>query len=424
MNRKKWYCLVLVFCCLVSVSAQNNDSLKKVPAQVSFVYPLGTQGKQSKNFLYNFSFNILTGKVGGVNGLEISGLYGKVENDILGFQVSGLGNAVGGKMNGMQVSGLANIIGDEAVGMQTAGIINIVGDGMSGMQTAGLVNIIGDKMIGMQTAGIINIVGDGMSGMQTAGLVNIVGDDAKGLQVGGLANIVGGEMKGLQVSGLANVAGEEMKGVQISLYNRAHTSKGLQIGLVSVNDTIANGVSLSLINIVKKGAYKELELSFSDYANVALSFKMGTQKFYTIYTVGANFIEDNLFAFGIGFGNRTSIGKRFDFQPEFIYSSYFPTDFKNIQNANTTRLKLGFVYRLNENFGLSLAPSVYVLNADKGNNSDSEFYKTSSFGSLYTHNSNNSQTTIGVVSVGLNFRIMKNFAPDKKEINGGKNASR
>ena len=405
MNRKKWYCLVLVFCCLVSVSAQKNDSLKKVPAQVSIVYPLGTQGKQSKNFSYNFSFNILTGKVGGVNGLEISGLYGQVENDIFGFQVSGLGGVIGGKMNGMQVSGLANVVGDGAVGMQTTGIANIVGDGMVGMQTAVLINIIGDRMVGMQTAGTINIVGDGMVGMQTAGLVNIVGDGAKILQVGGLANIVGDEMKGLQVAGLANVVGEEMRGVQIAgFYNRAKIMKGLQIGILSVNDTIDNGVSLSLINIVKKGAYKEWELSFSDYANVALSFKMGTQKFYTIYTAGANFIEDNLFDFGIGFGNRTPIGKRFDFQPELIYSSYFPTNFKNIQYTNTSRLKLGFVYHLNEKFGLSLAPSVDVLNADKDNTSNSEFYKISSFGSLYTHNSNNSRTTIGVgVGLSMNY---------------------
>jgi hypothetical protein len=291
-------------------------------------------------------------------------------------------------------------------GMQTAGLINIIGDRMSGMQTAGLINIVGDKMLGMQTAGLINIVGDGAVGMQTAGIINIVGDGMSGMQTAGLVNIAGNGLKGLQVAGLANVVGEEMNGVQIAgIYNRSKTMKGLQIGILSINDTVDNGISLSLINIVKKGAHKELELSFSDYANVALSFKMGTQKFYTIYTAGANFIENNLWVFGIGFGNRTPIGKRFDFQPELIYNSYFPTNFKNIQYTNTTRLKLGFVYRFNERFGLSLAPSVYVLNADKGNNSDSEFYKISSFGSFYTHKNKNSQTKIGAgISVGLSMK--------------------
>ena len=342
MNKKKMYCLIAALCCLTFVSAQKTDSLRSFPAQVSLVYPLGTNGVLSKNFSYNFSLNILTGKVGGLNGMEVSGLFGMVNNSAVGFQF------------------------------------------------AGLSSIVGDKMSGMQTAGIMNIVGDGMVGMQTAGILNIVGDCAKGLQVGGLANVVGDKMNGVQIAGI---------------YNRAKTLKGLQIGILSINDTIESGGSLSLINIVKSGAYKEWELSFADYDNVALSFKMGTQKLYTIYTVGVNFLEDNLWVLGIGFGNRTSIGKRFDFQPEYVFNSYFPIDFKNIQATYATRLKLGFVYRLNEKFGLSLAPSVYVLNADKDNNSDSEFYKISSFGSLYTHNSNNRQTTIGVgISVGLSMK--------------------
>jgi len=405
MNRKKWYCIISVFCCLISVSAQQTSELKNVPAQVSIFYPLGTDGRQSPHNLYNFSFNLLTGKIGGLSGMEISGLYGQVENNFLGFQVAGLGNVAGGGMKGMQVAGLANVIGDGVLGMQIAGLANIVGDGMKGIQVTGLANVIGDGMQGMQVAGLANVIGDGMQGMQITGLVNVIGDKMLGMQVAGLANIVGDGVKGLQIAGLANVVGDEMKGVQIGLYNRVRTSKGLQIGLVSVNDTIANGVSLSLINIVKKGAYREWELSFADYANVALSYKMGVQKFYTIYTAGVNFIEDNLWTFGIGFGNRTPIGSRFDFQPELVYCNYFPTNFKNIQNTFATHLKLGFVYCLNEKFGLSLAPSVYVMNADKRSNSGSEFYKAGPFNALYTNKSGNTRTTIGVgISIGLSIK--------------------
>jgi hypothetical protein len=355
MRKVKWCGLVVIICCLTSVTAQQTSEFNNVPAQVSIVYPVGTNGRESLNNKYNFSFNFLTGKIGELSGLEISGIYGQVKGDVSGVQVAGTGNVAGGRVSGIQVSGLANI----------------VGDGMKGIQVSGLTNIIGDEMKGSQVSGLVNIVGDGM--------------------------------KGIQVSGFANVVGDEMKGVQIGLYNRVHTSKGLQIGLVSVNDTIESGVSLSLINIVKKGAYKEWELSFSDYANVALSYKMGVQKFYTIYTAGTNFIEDNLWTLGIGFGNRTRINERFDFQPELIYSNYFPTNFKKIQNTFATRLKLGFIFNINEKFGLSLAPSVYVLNAEKRSNPDSEFYKISPIGALYTNNKNNKQTTIGVgISLGLN----------------------
>ena len=389
MNRIRQYWLIVMFCCLTSVSAQQTSELTSVPAQVSIIYPMGTHGRQSPHNTYNFSLNLLTGKIGGLSGLEISGLYGQVKNNALGIQVAGLGNTVDGKMNGIQVSGLANVIGD----------------GMAGLQVSGLANVIGDGITGLQVSGLANVIGDGMKGLQVSGLANVVGDEIKGLQVSGITNVVGEEMKGLQVSGLVNVVGSEMKGVQISLYNRVHTSKGLQIGLVSVNDTIATGASLSLINIVKKGAYREWELSFSDYANAALSYKMGTQKFYTLYTAGVNFIEDKLWVFGVGFGNRTPIGSRFDFRPELVFDNYFPTNFKNIQSTFSTHLKLGFVYSISEKFGLSLAPSVYVMNAEKRNSPDSEFYKISPFGALYTNDKGNKQTTIGVgISLGLSLK--------------------
>jgi len=388
MNTNKLYCLLAALCCLTFLSAQTNDSLRNFPAQASLVYPLGTNGVQSKNFSYNFSLNILTGKVGGLNGMEVSGLFGVVNNNAVGFQVAGLGNIVGDEMLGMQTAGIVNIVGDYAKGFQVSGLGNIVGDEMLGMQTAGIVNIVGDYANGFQVAGLGNIVGDEMLGMQTAGIVNIVGDCAKGLQVGGLANVVGSEMKGVQIAGI---------------YNRAKTLKGLQIGILSINDTIESGGSLSLVNIVKKGAHKEWELSFADYNNAALSFKMGTTQLYTIYTVGVNFLEDNLWVVGIGFGNRTSISKRFDFQPELVSYNYFPMDFKNVQHTFATHLKFGFVYNINEKFGLTLAPNIYVLNIEKGNNS--EFYKTSSFGSFYTNNSNNRQVKIGAgISVGLSMK--------------------
>jgi len=196
-----------------------------------------------------------------------------------------------------------------------------------------------------------------------------------------------------------------MEGVQISGLNyNITTFKGLQIGLVSINDTIEKGISLSLVNITKRGFYREWGLSFSDYSHVALNYKMGIQKFYSIYTIGANFMDDNLWMVGLGFGNRTPIGNRFAFQPELVSYYYFPTNFKNVQSTFSTHLKFGFVYRITEKYALSLAPSVYVMNAKKDSNPDSEFYKVSPFDALYTNDRNNRQITIGVgISLGLVF---------------------
>ena len=448
MSIKKWYYSILVFCCLTSVSAQD----KNFPAQISIVYPAGTHGRQSIDHTYNLSLNLLAGKVGGVKGLEVSGLYGRVESNVLGIQTAGLANIVGGQMKGIQTSGITNIVNGGTTGIQTSGVANLVNNGMKGIQTSGVVNIANVGMKGIQTSGLLNMVNNEMKGIQISGLANTVNGETKGIQTAGLTNIANGEMKGIQVSGfnlvnggmkgihisgianlvnggvkgiqvsgIANLVGEEMRGIQIAgigngfanmtglqiggIYNRVKTLRGIQIGLVSVNDTIAKGVSLSLVNIVKRGFYREWEASFSDYANVALSYKMGTQKFYTIYTAGVNFIEDNLWVVGIGFGNRTPIGNRFDFQPEFVSSNYFPTNFKNIQNTSTTRLKCGFVYRLNQKYGLSLAPSVYIMTAKKDSNPNSELYKVSPIGALYTNETDNRQTTIGVgISLGLSIR--------------------
>jgi hypothetical protein len=452
MNIKKWFYPIAMLCCLASVSAQETNDLKNFPTQISIVHPVGTHGRQSINHVYNLSLNLLTGKVGGVKGVGVSGLYERVESSVSGIQTSGLANLVGGQVKGIQTSGIVNIVNGRTIGIQTAGVANLVNNGMKGIQTSGVVSIANVGMKGIQTSGIINMVNNQMSGIQLSGIVNTVNGETKGIQASGLANITNGEMKGIQVSGfnlvnggmkglhvsgianlvnggmkgiqvsgIANLVSDEMKGIQIAgigngfsnmtglqiggIYNRVNTLRGLQVGLVSVNDTIAKGISLSLVNIVKRGFYKEWEFSFSDYANVALSYKMGMQKFYTIYTAGVNFIEDNLWIVGLGFGNRTPIGNRFDFQPELISFNYFPTNFKDIQNTFATRLKFGLVYRLNEKYSLSLAPSVYVMTAQKDNNPNSEFYKISPLGALYTNESDNKQTTIGVgISIGLSIR--------------------
>ena len=325
MNSKKWYYSVSFLFCLTCVSAQEIDDLKSSPAHVSIVHPVGIHGQQSVDYAYNFSLNLLSGKIGGLKGLEFSGLFGRVEDNARGFQMAGLANTVGYEMKGIQFSVFGNATGDG--------------------------------------------------------------------------------MKGIQLSCFANIVGDEMSGIQITgVFNRVHTLRGIQIGLVSVNDTIENGASFSLINLVKRGFYSEWELSFSDYANAALSFKMGAQKFYTVYTVGLNFMADNLLNLGVGFGKRFPIGNLFDFQPELIFSKYFPTSFTTNQSNLSSRLKFGFVYRLNEKFGLSFAPSLYLLNAAK-NRERYEFYRISPIGALYKNEVSRKLTAIGVgLSIGLSMK--------------------
>jgi transposase len=47
--------------------------------------------------------------------------------------------------------------------------------------------------------------------------------------------------------------------------------------------------SIGLINIAKHRGKYEFEVSFSESINTAISFKIGTDKFYTIFSGGINY---------------------------------------------------------------------------------------------------------------------------------------
>ena len=69
--------LLSLFCYLTtSVLAQDTPDSKETksfPAQFSIYYPFATHGARSTDYTYNFSPNLVYGKIGGLNGIEISG---------------------------------------------------------------------------------------------------------------------------------------------------------------------------------------------------------------------------------------------------------------------------------------------------------------------------------------------------------------
>ena len=235
--------------------------------------------------------------------------------------------------------------------------------------------------------------------MQFAGIANL-SEHTKGVQFGGIANITE-RIEGAQFAGIANIS-KEVSGASFGgVFNRTGTLRGFQFGVVNVIDTIESGASMAIINIVKKDFYNEWSLSIADYQNIGFSYKMGIQKLYTIFTAGANFMKDNLWVFGIGFGNRTVLNEYFDFQPEIVSYQFFPNDFKNIQNTSATYLKFGFVYKLNEKLGIVFAPAIYYLNSNLKDSGQA--YKISPIKELYAkkfHDHNYFAFGAGI-SVGL-----------------------
>lgn len=378
---------------LLAQEATTETELKRFPAQLSIFYPMTTQGDQTVNYHYNFSFNLFAGRVGAVTGIEFGTLSNRVEREVNGVQFSGLVN-ITRNVTGVQFAGIINA-SKNVTGIQQAGWGNIAGN-VSGVQLGEIANIA-ERVKGLQFGGIANATKE-MSGLQFGGIFNL-NERNEGLQFAGITNVTN-ESKGFQFAGITNVSNEVSGASFGGVFNRTGTLRGFQFGIVNVTDTIEKGVSLAIVNIVKKGFYREWSLTFADYLNVGLNYKMGIQRFYTTFTVGANFIEDKLWVAGIGFGNRTALGRRIDFQPEIVSYNYYPSDFKNVRNTWSTHLKLGFIYKLNDRLGIVVAPSIYQFNTDMDENLD--YYKISPIEPLYKHEKGSSLNSIGVgISVGL-----------------------
>ncbi len=296
------------------------------PFQVSLTPGLGTHGALSPQVINHFSLNVLGGYNGGVNGLEIGGLFNIDKKDVSYVQTAGIFNIVGGKVKGVQVAGVNNTVLDSVVGFQVAGVNNVVKGRMKGFQVSGVYNHVADSVTGMQVAGVGNFSRKKMSGVQVAGVMNFSNR----------------QMSGAQISGLVNYA-KHVKGVQIGLINIADTSEGLGIGL---------------INIVLKG-YHKLSVFSDEMVNMNLAFKTGSYKLYNILHAGMNLSDSNkAYAFGYGFGSEIKLGRTFTVNPELTAQHLYLGSW---DDANIIgKMKINLNVKLAKNVSLFAGP---VFNA-------------------------------------------------------------
>ena len=142
-------------------------NLKKLfiqrPVQLSLVPRLSTNGALNSQVTNKFSVNIIGGYSGGLEGVELGGVF----------------NIDKRKMTGVQAAGVANLAGDTVTGVQMAGVYNRALDSMKGVQAAGVVNVA-RNLKGVQL-GLINITRH-LKGFQL-GIVNIA-DTSDGASLG------------------------------------------------------------------------------------------------------------------------------------------------------------------------------------------------------------------------------------------------
>ena len=307
--------------------------------QASLIPFLGTNGLLSGNVYNKYSINIFGGYSRGSSLLELGGFFNVDREKVTGAQLAGFFNLVGDSVKGAQLAGFFNVTGKQVNGLQAAGFFNANVGNMNGVQLAGflntnvgttkgfqgagLANLNVKSVNGISAAGLLNANRFSVAGAQIAGLLNVCADTLAGASIAGLMNLNWYSKKSVEVSGLVNGARRGQNNLQISglvnstakgstmlqiatLVNRAHTLKGVQIGLFNYSDS-ASGVPIGLFSFVKKGLH-QIEV-YSDelfYANIGL--RTGVNGFYNVSSIGFQpNSKQTLWQFGYGFGTSFKI---------------------------------------------------------------------------------------------------------------------
>jgi hypothetical protein len=376
---KKITILSLLISLIVSadIYSQESASLDTVPLQVSFVYPIGSNGTNT-NAISNFSVNLLQGTNGGVDGAEFGGFLNIDKHFVKGAQFAGFMNINGGWLYGAQFAGFMNINGQKAEGLQASGFMNINDDVLNGVQGSGFLNINSKKLTGIQGSGFMNIAG-AVHGIQGSGFMNIASDSSKVIQASGFGNFVNGSCYGIQGSSFINVVTEDIVGVQgsgflniardvkgfqgSSFLNIAEKVEGVQLsGFLNVCDSI-NGVPFGIISVVKENGYRKLEFwgAESFYFNAA--YKMGVKEFYNIFTFGSQPTRRG-FRYGMGYG----IGSELDIhESSYVNFDLTATHINESEDVWTddlnllNQLRVMFGFRSNEHMSFYFGPTYNVL---------------------------------------------------------------
>lgn len=303
----------LIVAMIFGLKAFAQEEKTERPVQISFIYPIGTNGLNSINYSNKFSLNIIYGLNGGVNdGIELGSVLNINKGNVKGIQLAGVSNLTWGNSNGAIISGVLN-----------------TGSSHEGVQLS-TINVVSEKITGAQM-GVINV--------------------AK-------------EIKGIQLSTI-NVASKKMDGAQIGLINLAKVSKGVQVGLINIANNADSIIPFGLINVVK-GGYYAFELSTNELLLSNLAFKMGVKKFHTFFRVGVgSFNNKRLFTTGGGFGSIIPIKDNHKLNIELIcdriiYDNNWSDEGLNLLN----QLSFAYQYQITDFFAVKAGPSIrnYLTN--------------------------------------------------------------
>ncbi|MBS2212500.1 hypothetical protein KEM09_13875 [Carboxylicivirga mesophila] len=354
---------------LIVTGLKAQEEKKVATAQVSFAYPLGTNGHSSMHIANNYSFNILYGVNGGVKQFELGGIGNQNMGDVSGVQIGGLVNITDGASTGAIISGIANITSQSANGLHLTGITNYTQENANGAQISGIANVNGGTSIGLMLSGLANVAVDDMTGAQI---------------------------------GFINTAHQSMSGFQLGFINFANKMKGFQLGFINVADSLG-GAALGFISIAKNGYYA-FEASNSEVMYANLSYKMGKTQLYNIYTAGySKYNNKDVYSYGLGLGTLIPLHKRHALAIEgvtnhIVYDSNW--DELNLLN----KMNLTYQFHVTKCISLIGGPSLNFYITDQ--KVDGKYGTLDMPSTIWKHegNSNGQYMWIGY-NVGINIRL-------------------
>jgi hypothetical protein len=360
--------LALTACGTVMAGSDSTGTMKWRAVQVTFIPPLGSNGIASWKTGNNCSLNMLVGVNGAVKGADLSGLAGILRADMRGAQLAGLVSAAGGTVTGLQASGLINLGVKRVKGAQVAGLAGVTAGSLRGAQVSGLANVVSGRTTGAQVSGLANVTVGALRGGQISGLVNIASDSATGAQISGLVNVSVGKGRGFQAAGLVNVAAGARVTQVAGLANVAVKMNGVQIGLFNYADTVARGIPVGLLSIVRRGGYRAFELTANESFYVNPAYKIGVRQFYNLFAAGVAYRDSMvIWGWGLGIGTNFPVGKKTDLSIEGLcYQVNLEEWFTHGPNL-LNRLSVVLGWHVTPHMALVFAPSWNVTVMDRNN---------------------------------------------------------
>lgn len=323
-------------------------------AQVSFVYPIGTGGVDAVSYSNKFSLNIIGGINGGVNGIELGSVFNVNQGDVNGAQLSGVCNLTSGSSTGIILSGVANVTLQSSKGAMSSGVLN-TSKSHDGALVSGVFNIVQDSSTGAMVSGVLN-TSKSHDGASVSGVFNVIRGASNGAMISGVLNYSGSH-EGLQLSTI-NIASKEMNGAQIGVINVSNKSKGTQFGVINIANSADSIIPIGIISVVK-GGYFAFELSSNELLLTNLSYKMGVEKFHTIFRAGIGMSNSKEhISYGMGFGSIFTIKDNHKLNVELvcdqlIYNKNWEGDL-NLMN----HLNINYQYQITDFLSVKAGPSL------------------------------------------------------------------